>query len=86
LGLREGIRRILKLEKRPTEKEAIILAQRWAGHRTAASLLLWQTYHKALPRPVAKKERSRVTAPAKTPKGRARVKTAIKRARKRGKR
>jgi DNA-3-methyladenine glycosylase II len=43
LGLREGMKRVLKLEERPTEKEAIKLAERWAGHRTAASLLLWHT-------------------------------------------
>ncbi len=46
LGLREGIRRVLKLKERPTEKESVKLAERWAGHRTAASLLLWHTYSK----------------------------------------
>ncbi|HEY8962864.1 MAG TPA: DNA-3-methyladenine glycosylase 2 family protein [Alphaproteobacteria bacterium] len=48
LGLREGIRRVLKLEERPTEKESVKLAERWAGHRTAASLLLWQANHKSM--------------------------------------
>lgn len=48
LGLREGIKRVLKLEERPTEKESVQLAERWAGHRTAASLLLWQANHKPL--------------------------------------
>jgi DNA-3-methyladenine glycosylase II len=42
LGLREGLKKVLKLDVRPTEKEAIKLAARWAPHRTAASLLLWQ--------------------------------------------
>jgi len=46
LGLREGIRRVMKLKERPTEKESEKLAARWAGHRTAASLLLWQANHK----------------------------------------
>lgn len=57
LGLRVGIQRVLKMKERPTEKESIKLAERWAGHRTAASLLLWHTYHKEgppkkLPRPL----------------------------------
>ncbi|MCB1537773.1 MAG: DNA-3-methyladenine glycosylase 2 family protein [Rhodospirillales bacterium] len=43
LGLREGMRRVLKLDARPSEKAAVKLAERWAGHRTAASLLLWHT-------------------------------------------
>lgn len=47
LGLREGIKLVLKLPERPTEKEAVKLAERWAGHRTAASFLLWHTYSKA---------------------------------------
>lgn len=42
LGLREGLRQVLKLEARPTEKQAVIQAQKWAPHRTAASLLLWR--------------------------------------------
>lgn len=46
LGLREGIRRVMKLPERPTEKEAIKLAERWAPHRTAASLLLWMANHR----------------------------------------
>lgn len=43
LGLREGLKRVLKLDARPTEKESVVLAERWAGHRTAASLLLWHS-------------------------------------------
>lgn len=46
LGLREGVRRVLKMEERPTEKQSILLAERWAPHRTAASLLLWHAIHK----------------------------------------
>lgn len=46
LGLREGMRKVLKLPERPTEKQAVVLAERWAGHRTAASLLLWHTQKK----------------------------------------
>lgn len=46
LGLREGLRTVLKLDKQPSEKESVKLAERWAGHRTAASLLLWHAYHK----------------------------------------
>ncbi len=38
----KGLKKFLKLDVRPTEKEAIKLAARWAPHRTAASLLLWQ--------------------------------------------
>ncbi|MBU6235256.1 MAG: DNA-3-methyladenine glycosylase 2 family protein [Alphaproteobacteria bacterium] len=41
LGLREGIKRVMKLKERPTDKESVKLAERWKGHRTAASLLLW---------------------------------------------
>lgn len=55
LGLREGIRRVLKLKERPTEKQAVMLAERWAGHRTAASLLLWHTYSKEEPVKESKK-------------------------------
>lgn len=89
LGLREGIRKILKMEERPTEKESIVLAQRWAGHRTAASLLLWVLNHRAAPKakPTAgEKIRNRVIPPPRTPKGRARVKTATRRAAKKAKR
>jgi len=43
LGLREGMKRVMKLKERPTDKEAVKLAERWAGHRTAASLLLWHS-------------------------------------------
>lgn len=46
LGLREGLKRVLKLPERPTEKESVVLAARWAGHRTAASLLLWHSLKK----------------------------------------
>jgi DNA-3-methyladenine glycosylase II len=46
LGLREGLKRVLKLAERPSEKESIKLAERWQGHRTAASLLLWLANHK----------------------------------------
>lgn len=42
LGLQEGLRIALKLDVRPTPKQAVELAQRWKGHRTAASILLWQ--------------------------------------------
>jgi DNA-3-methyladenine glycosylase II len=50
LGLREGLKRVLKLKERPTEKQAVILAERWAGHRTAASLLLWLANHRDEPK------------------------------------
>lgn len=46
LGLREGLKRVLKLPERPSEKESVVLAERWAGHRTAASLLLWHSLKK----------------------------------------
>lgn len=88
LGLREGVRRVLKLEDRPTEKQAIEMAQRWAGHRTAASLLLWVICHRDAPRPKVKtpKIRNRVAPPPRSAKGRSRIVTMAKRAAKRGKR
>lgn len=46
LGLREGLKRVLKLPERPSEKESVVLAERWVGHRTAASLLLWHSLQK----------------------------------------
>lgn len=49
LGLREGLRITLNLDTRPTEGESERLAARWAPHRTAASLLLWQVVHKNKP-------------------------------------
>ena len=42
LGIREGMRRYLKRDERPSEAETIRLGQRFAPHRTAASLLLWR--------------------------------------------
>ncbi len=62
LGLREGLRRVLKLKERPTEKESIKLAERWVGHRTAASLLLWHANYKAAP--VAADKKPAVKKPA----------------------
>jgi len=47
LGLREGLKRVLKLPERPTEKQSVVLAERWVGHRTAASLLLWHANKKS---------------------------------------
>ena len=41
LGIQEGMRRYLNLEKRPTAQETLKLGDRFAPHRTAASLLLW---------------------------------------------
>ena len=63
LGLREGIRRVLKLKERPTDKESVRLAERWAGHRTAASLLMWHTYAKE--GPIKKPEKTKLKQPVK---------------------
>lgn len=46
LGLREGLRKVLRRKERLTEKQSVKLAERWAGRRTAASLLLWQAHAK----------------------------------------
>lgn len=42
LGLQEGLRILMKLDRRPTPRQAAELALRWKGRRTAASILLWQ--------------------------------------------
>jgi DNA-3-methyladenine glycosylase II len=85
LGLREGVRRVLKLKERPTEKESIVLAQRWAGHRTAASLLLWLANHKEGPR-LAPKTKKVPSTEGLNRKGKSRLKTATKRGKKQAKR
>lgn len=41
LGIQEGLRRYLKLKKRPDEKRTLKEGKRFAPHRTAASVLLW---------------------------------------------
>lgn len=41
LGVQEGLRKYLGVDQRPNEKQAMAEGQRFAPHRTAATLLLW---------------------------------------------
>lgn len=42
LGIQEGMKRYLKLDARPTAMQVLKHGERFAPHRTAASLLLWR--------------------------------------------
>ena len=46
LALAEAVKRLLKLEKRPTVSELDIIAERWRPERTAAAVFLWHCYKK----------------------------------------
>lgn len=49
LGLRNGIRLALDLERPPTPEEAAEIAERWRPHRTLASIYLWAAVAVELP-------------------------------------
>ena len=53
LGLRQGIRIAYGMEDPPTPAEAVEIAERWAPHRSLASLYLWQAVGIGLPVAVA---------------------------------
>ncbi len=53
LGLRHGIRIAFGLDEPPTPEEAVAIAERWAPHRSLASLYLWQAVGIGLPVAVA---------------------------------
>ncbi len=44
LAVQEGVKRLLKLEQRPSEKEARVLADRWSPHRGAMAIFTWHYY------------------------------------------
>ena len=46
LAVQEGVRRLLKLEARPSEKEIRVIAEKWRPHRGAAAILTWHIYAK----------------------------------------
>ncbi|WP_234026230.1 DNA-3-methyladenine glycosylase family protein [Qipengyuania thermophila] len=44
LAVREGMRRILALEERPSERAVRQMGPRWSPHRSALALLAWHVY------------------------------------------
>jgi DNA-3-methyladenine glycosylase II len=46
LALAEAVKRLLKLERRPTPNELEVIAERWRPERTAAAVFLWHCYKK----------------------------------------
>jgi DNA-3-methyladenine glycosylase II len=58
LGLREAVRDVYKLSKRPTPKEVIERGEIWRPYRSAATWYLWRRNS----RPVAPKQRARSNA------------------------
>lgn len=44
LAVQEGVKRILALETRPTEKPTRALAENWRPHRGAAAIFTWHYY------------------------------------------
>ena len=44
LAVQEGVRRILGLEARPSEKETRVLAEPWRPHRGATAIFTWHYY------------------------------------------
>lgn len=42
LGIREGVKRVLKLPERPTPKECVALGETWRPWRSIASWYLWR--------------------------------------------
>ena len=53
LGLRHGIRIAYGMDGPPTPEEAVAIAERWAPHRSLASLYLWEAVGIGLPVAVA---------------------------------
>lgn len=45
LGVREGVRRLKRLEARPDAAEAERLGARWSPHRSSVALLCWHILH-----------------------------------------
>jgi DNA-3-methyladenine glycosylase II len=45
LGLQEGLKRLRKLETRPTAKATLPLVESWRPHRSALSLFCWHVAH-----------------------------------------
>ena len=45
LAVQAGLRKILELDARPSEKEARALAESWRPHRGGAALLTWHVYN-----------------------------------------
>ena len=46
LALAESVKRLLKIERRPTPNELEDIAERWRPERTAAAVFLWHFYKK----------------------------------------
>ena len=53
LGLREGVRDILKLPERPTPKEVIEMGEKWRPYRTVATWYIWRRNVNAPAKPTA---------------------------------
>ena len=47
LAVQEGVKRLLGLEQRPSEKETRALAETWRPHRGAAAIFTWHCYNTA---------------------------------------
>ena len=44
LAVQEGVKRLLELEERPSEKEARAIGEAWAPHRGAMAIFTWHFY------------------------------------------
>ena len=47
LAVQEGVKRLLGLEERPSEKQTRALAEPWRPHRGAAAIFTWHCYNNA---------------------------------------
>ena len=45
LAVQEAVKRILKLDTRPSEKDTRMLAEGWRPHRGAAAIFAWHSYN-----------------------------------------
>ncbi len=45
LGVREGLRRIKRLDARPDEREAATIGETWSPWRSAAAMMCWHVLH-----------------------------------------
>lgn len=44
LAVQEGVKRLLELDERPTEKELRVIGERWSPHRGAMAIWVWHFY------------------------------------------
>ncbi len=44
LAVQEGVKRLLELDERPTEKELRVIGEQWSPHRGAMAIWVWHFY------------------------------------------